>query len=609
MSRKRLLIIDGDDDFARELALHAEQRGYDALQSSSSVEGLELAETQSPDLIVLNVELGPTNGWSVCIKLKKDDALSHIPVILTSSLSTADTFEKHRKLRTRADEYLLKPYSTDALFSMVASLLGLPDSSEPLVHIDNDADAFGFDDAEALEEDLVVVGEDGAAELVEFESEDAFGEFDDDFGTLDDELPASSDSDDAAWNAPAEEPLGADPLADDALGEEFVAFDDDLGSFADDSSPPDEGLLGEFARGEFATSEFSAGALAGVASDTSSAEEWSEDAHDPLASFEGDEELGDDSFASMDDALEGTEADFASAHDPLADVPAAPPEAHDPLGYEEAPLELADAVQSGEPTNEELIEDLGSALDDGQFDLGFDSGVVTDSSETLARLGELEAELAGLRAAEATREAELTRLREELTHRDSTLHELRSELEQKERELREAQTTHAAESSNANAEKARREAMLKTLSSRGEQLLLALRKAERELKAARTEAERANALDARVASLTSELQAAQTTAAELEPLRAEVASLQAEGASLRAERDALQDEANALRADLDEARHTAERALENAGTLQEKLAASNERTQAAESRLEAIESANALTRDELLKAVERLATA
>src|SRR6478735_7543672 len=59
------------------------------------------------------------NGFSVCNKLKRDAALKDVPLIIMSSDSTEETFEQHRRLRTRAEDYLHKPISFDALLARI----------------------------------------------------------------------------------------------------------------------------------------------------------------------------------------------------------------------------------------------------------------------------------------------------------------------------------------------------------------------------------------------------------------------------------------------------------------------------------------------------------
>jgi CheY-like chemotaxis protein len=67
------------------------------------------------------------SGYSVCNKLKKDDALRAIPLVVISAEATPETFEQHRKLKTRAEDYLIKPFPPETLVERLAALVGLPE--------------------------------------------------------------------------------------------------------------------------------------------------------------------------------------------------------------------------------------------------------------------------------------------------------------------------------------------------------------------------------------------------------------------------------------------------------------------------------------------------
>src|SRR2546428_6903377 len=92
---------------------------------------MSLAKKHNPDLIVVCVEAQPTNGYMLCTRLKKDDQLKDIPVILTSANATPDSFEKHKKLKTRAEEYLIKPFAPQAMLEKASQLLGVKLAPEP----------------------------------------------------------------------------------------------------------------------------------------------------------------------------------------------------------------------------------------------------------------------------------------------------------------------------------------------------------------------------------------------------------------------------------------------------------------------------------------------
>jgi len=153
---KRILLIDSDEGFAQGLSSAMEARGFEPMLATDSEQGMSWAKEQAPDLIVVCVEAQPTNGYMVCTRLKKDEQLKSIPVILTSSQATPDSFEKHKKLKTRAEEYLIKPFAPQAMLEKASRLLG----------IELPAEAGGEEEIVAVEDEPL-----GLGDLVEGEDE------------------------------------------------------------------------------------------------------------------------------------------------------------------------------------------------------------------------------------------------------------------------------------------------------------------------------------------------------------------------------------------------------------------------------------------------------
>ncbi|MGZ6125120.1 MAG: response regulator [Myxococcales bacterium] len=122
---KRILLIDSDEGFAQGLSRAIKARGFAATLATNSEQGMSLAKQENPDLIVVCVEAQPTNGYMLCTRLKKDDQLKAIPIILTSANATPDSFEKHKKLKTRAEEYLIKPFAPQMMLEKASQLLGV----------------------------------------------------------------------------------------------------------------------------------------------------------------------------------------------------------------------------------------------------------------------------------------------------------------------------------------------------------------------------------------------------------------------------------------------------------------------------------------------------
>src|SRR6187431_3845567 len=105
----KILVFESDESFAEQL-----RTGFAALGCQTTVVddanlGLQTASRERPDLILLSIELPRMNGFSVCNKLKKDAQLKDVPLVIMSSESSEETFEQHRKLRTRAEDYVHKP--------------------------------------------------------------------------------------------------------------------------------------------------------------------------------------------------------------------------------------------------------------------------------------------------------------------------------------------------------------------------------------------------------------------------------------------------------------------------------------------------------------------
>ncbi len=112
-----VLVFESDHAFARELETELARYGCTVQVVDDANVGLQAAAIAPPSLILLSVELPKVNGYSVCNKLKKDPRLKDVPLILLSSESSDETFEQHKKLRTRAEDYVHKPI---AAFEVVA---------------------------------------------------------------------------------------------------------------------------------------------------------------------------------------------------------------------------------------------------------------------------------------------------------------------------------------------------------------------------------------------------------------------------------------------------------------------------------------------------------
>ena len=127
----KVLVFESDAAFASELRNELSKHGCTTSVVDDGNVGLQQAAADRPDLILLSIELPRMNGFSVCNKLKKDPALKDVPLIIMSSESSDETFEQHRKLRTRAEDYVHKPIAFADLQRHIEQFVRLGGSMAP----------------------------------------------------------------------------------------------------------------------------------------------------------------------------------------------------------------------------------------------------------------------------------------------------------------------------------------------------------------------------------------------------------------------------------------------------------------------------------------------
>ena len=153
-----ILFIDAEQPFSDQTASALRSRGFQVKQLDDGKDGLDYAAKDRPDLIVLCVELPKMSGYSICNKLKKDNDLKGIPLIITSKEATPETFAQHKKLKTRAEDYLIKPFSDADLVDKITALIPAPSATNGAAGPAAAAADDGMDALESLGADLDLGG-------------------------------------------------------------------------------------------------------------------------------------------------------------------------------------------------------------------------------------------------------------------------------------------------------------------------------------------------------------------------------------------------------------------------------------------------------------------
>lgn len=117
---KKILAID-DNDINLELLNQLISRHYPShqfLKALDGYKGIELAKTEKPELILLDILMPGLNGYEVCEILKKENTTRHIPVLMISALGS-NPAERTKGLNSGADAFISKPFITSELQAQI----------------------------------------------------------------------------------------------------------------------------------------------------------------------------------------------------------------------------------------------------------------------------------------------------------------------------------------------------------------------------------------------------------------------------------------------------------------------------------------------------------
>lgn len=121
VARKRILLIEDEEDIASLIKLQAEVSGYKLHVEVDGINGYRAVEREKPDLVILDIMLPGQNGLDVCRKIKSNPDLRDIPVIILTAKS--EEIDVVLGLELGADDYVAKPFSPKVLFSRIKAVL------------------------------------------------------------------------------------------------------------------------------------------------------------------------------------------------------------------------------------------------------------------------------------------------------------------------------------------------------------------------------------------------------------------------------------------------------------------------------------------------------
>lgn len=119
--KKRIILVEDEEDIAALIKLQAELSGYKLHVEVDGINGYRAIEREKPDLVILDIMLPGENGLDVCRRIKNSAELKNVPIIIVSA--KGEELDVVLGLELGADDYVQKPFSPKVLFSRIKAVM------------------------------------------------------------------------------------------------------------------------------------------------------------------------------------------------------------------------------------------------------------------------------------------------------------------------------------------------------------------------------------------------------------------------------------------------------------------------------------------------------
>lgn len=124
---RKILYVEDNEDNVYMLTRRLQRQGFEVLTAPDGEQGLALARSAQPDLILMDLNLPVLDGWQATRRLKGAPETRSIPIIALSAHAMAG--DRERALEAGCDDYDTKPVRIDSLMAKIRALL--PGTGEP----------------------------------------------------------------------------------------------------------------------------------------------------------------------------------------------------------------------------------------------------------------------------------------------------------------------------------------------------------------------------------------------------------------------------------------------------------------------------------------------
>jgi DNA-binding response OmpR family regulator len=118
--KRKILVVDDEDDILHFLELVLKEKGYDVVTASNGHDALTAAQIEKPDLVLLDIMMPQMDGWEVLKLLRVDDETADIPVAMLSARTEAK--DRVQGLQEGAIDYICKPFALQELLGKIETI-------------------------------------------------------------------------------------------------------------------------------------------------------------------------------------------------------------------------------------------------------------------------------------------------------------------------------------------------------------------------------------------------------------------------------------------------------------------------------------------------------
>ena len=121
MARPRILLVDDDPDILDILEITLSEENYEILKAKDGKEAIQIIQSKPLDLVLLDYSIPKMNGRQVCLEVKRDILLRHLPIIMVTG--KGEVSDKIGGIDAGADDYIVKPFEPKELLARIRMIL------------------------------------------------------------------------------------------------------------------------------------------------------------------------------------------------------------------------------------------------------------------------------------------------------------------------------------------------------------------------------------------------------------------------------------------------------------------------------------------------------